>query len=43
MGKSAEELLSQWHDWPDYWDRIHRQVEEIDELIVEFNRLAGWG
>jgi len=43
MGKSAEELLAQWYDWPDYWDRIHRQVAEIDELIVEFNRLAGWG
>jgi hypothetical protein len=43
MGKSAEELLAQWYDWPDYWDRIHRQVQEIDELIVEFNRLAGWG
>lgn len=43
MGKSAEELLAQWYEWPDYWDRIHRQVDAIDELIVEFNRLAGWG
>jgi cysteine synthase len=43
MGKSADELLSQWYEWPDYWDRIHRQAEEIDELILEFNRLAGWG
>ncbi len=42
MGKSADELLSQWYDWPDYWDRIHRQVDEIDELIREFNRLGGW-
>ncbi len=41
MGKSAEELLQQWYDWPDYWDRIHRQVEEIDRLIEEFNRRTG--
>ena len=41
MGKSAEELLEQWYDWPDYWDRIHSQVEEIDALIEEFNRRTG--
>jgi len=41
MGKSAEELLEQWYDWPDYWDRIHSQVEEIDVLIEEFNRRTG--
>ena len=41
MGKSAEELLSQWYDWPDYWDRIHKQVDEIDRLIEEFNRRTG--
>ena len=41
MGKSAEELLQQWYDWPDYWDRIHRQVDEIDRLIEEFNRRTG--
>jgi cysteine synthase len=41
MGKTAEELLAQWYDWPEYWDRIHRQVAEIDELIKEFNRMAG--
>jgi len=43
MGKSAEELNAQWYDWPGYWDRIHRQAEEIDELIVEFNRLVTEG
>lgn len=43
MGKSPEELLSQWYDWPEYWDRFHRQVDELDALITEFNRLTGLG
>lgn len=37
MGKSAEELDAQWHDWPGYWDEIHQQADQIDELIEEFN------
>ncbi|HAF71278.1 MAG: Pyridoxal-5'-phosphate-dependent protein beta subunit [Acetothermia bacterium 64_32] len=41
MGRSAEELLAQWYEWPDYWDRIHSQVGEIDVLIEEFNRRTG--
>jgi len=41
MGKSAEELEEQWSDFPGYWDRIHRQVAEIDRLIEEFNERTG--
>jgi hypothetical protein len=41
MGKSAEELESQWSDFPDYWERVHRQAEEIDRLIEEFNERTG--
>ena len=41
MGKSMEELEAQWYDWPDWWDRIHRQVDEIDRLIEEFNQRVG--
>ena len=41
MGKSAEELEAQWHDFPDYWERVHRQAEEIDRLITEFNERTG--
>lgn len=37
QGKDLEELNAQWYDFPDYWDRIHRQVEDIDRLIEEFN------
>jgi cysteine synthase len=40
MGKTVEELDAQWYDWPEYWDRIHGQVDAIDELIREFNRLV---
>ncbi|MBC7169834.1 pyridoxal-phosphate dependent enzyme [Candidatus Bipolaricaulota bacterium] len=43
MGKSVEELDQQWYDWPEYWDRIHRQADAIDELIREFNRLVTEG
>ncbi len=38
MGKSADELLAQWDEWPEWWDRTHNQVSEIDRLIEEFNR-----
>jgi hypothetical protein len=41
LGKSVEELEAQWYDWPDWWDRIHRQAEEIDRLIEEFNQRVG--
>jgi len=41
MGKSVEELDAQWYDWPKYWDDIHNQVEQIDELIEAFNDEVG--
>ncbi len=41
MGRSAEELEAQWYDFPGYWDRVHRQAEEIDRLIAEFNERTG--
>jgi cysteine synthase A len=37
QGKNLEELNAQWYDFPDYWDQIHGQVEEIDRLIEQFN------
>jgi len=39
--KSLAELNAQWEDYPDFWDRIHRQVDEIDRLIVAFNEQTG--
>jgi cysteine synthase len=41
MGKSVDELDAQWYDYPDYWDRIHKLVEPIDELIEAFNDKVG--
>ena len=41
MGKSPQELDAQWHDYPGYWDRIHRTVEPIDRLIEAFNERVG--
>jgi len=41
QGKSLEELDAQWREYPDYWDLINRQVEEIDRLIVDFNQRTG--
>ncbi len=38
--KTYEEIQAQWYD-PDYWTRVHAQVERIDELIEEFNRRTG--
>jgi cysteine synthase len=39
--KSLDELNRQWDDFPEFWDCIHRQAEEIDRLIEDFNERAG--
>ncbi len=41
QGKELAELKSQWYDFPDYWDRIHQQVDAIDALIEQFNQRTG--
>jgi len=41
QGKKLSELDAQWYDFPEYWDRIHRQTEEIDRLIEQFNERTG--
>ncbi len=40
QGKTYEEIQAQWYD-PDYWAGVHRQVDEIDELINQFNEMTG--
>ncbi len=42
QGKTYEEIQAQWYQL-DYWSSIHRQVAEIDELIVQFNERTGLG
>jgi cysteine synthase A len=39
--KALAELDAQWKDYPDFWERIHGQVEEIDRLIRDFNEATG--
>ncbi len=41
QGKELKELNEQWYSYPDYWDEIHKQVDKIDELIMEFNERTG--
>lgn len=41
QGKELDELNAQWYDFPEYWDRVHRQVDEIDSLIEKFNERTG--
>ena len=40
QGKTYAEIQAQWYD-PNYWTDVQGQVEEIDELIVEFNAKVG--
>lgn len=39
QGKTYEEIQAQWYD-PTYWTSVQGQVGEIDQKIVEFNRMA---
>ena len=40
QGKELEELNAQWYE-REYWDEIHDQVDEIDDLIEAFNERTG--
>ncbi len=40
QGRTVDELNAQWYD-DNYWTGIHRQNEEIDRLIEEFNERTG--
>jgi hypothetical protein len=41
QGKDLAEMNAQWYSFPEYWERIHGQVEQIDRLIREFNDRTG--
>ncbi len=41
QGRSSEELNAQWYDYDNYWGELHKQTEEIDKLIEEFNDRTG--
>ena len=40
QGKTYEEIQDMWYN-KDYWPQVQNQVEEIDELIIEFNDQVG--
>jgi cysteine synthase len=42
QGKTYGEIQAQWYD-PGYWTSVPARVEELDALIVEFNRRTGLG
>jgi hypothetical protein len=41
QGKDFSEMDAHWYDFPEYWDRIHDQVDQIDRLICDFNDRTG--
>lgn len=40
QGKTYEEIMDQWYD-PNYWTEFQDQIEEMDNLIDEFNARTG--
>jgi cysteine synthase len=40
QGRTYEEIIAQWDD-PDYWTDFQGQLDEMDELINEFNHRVG--
>jgi cysteine synthase A len=40
QGKTYEEIQAQWYE-PNYWSDIHKQVDEIDALVEQFNEMTG--
>jgi cysteine synthase len=41
QGKDVNELDAQWYDFPEYWDTMHQQIDQIDKLIEQFNERTG--
>lgn len=39
QGRDLDELNEQWYNYREYWERIHKLVPKIDELIKEFNTM----
>ena len=40
QGRTYEEIQDQWYQ-PNYWTDVQKQADEIDELIVAFNKDVG--
>ena len=40
QGRTYQEIQDQWYQ-PNYWTDVQKQADQIDELIVEFNKEVG--
>ena len=40
QGRTYEEIVDQWYD-ENYWTEYQSQIDDIDELIIEFNNKVG--
>ena len=40
QGRTYEEIQAQWYE-PNYWTDVQKQADQIDELILEFNKEVG--
>ena len=40
QGRTYQEIQEQWYQ-PNYWTDVQKQADEIDELIVDFNKEVG--
>lgn len=41
QGRTVEELNALWYDTEGTWDKVHKQCDELDELIKAFNTEVG--
>lgn len=41
QGKTVEELDALWYDTQNTWDAVHKQCDELDSLIDQFNEEVG--
>jgi hypothetical protein len=41
QGRTVEDLNNQWYDYDNYWNGMHKQVAQVDELINSFNQKTG--
>ena len=41
QGRTVEELNALWYDTESTWDKVHKQCDELDELIKAFNDEVG--
>jgi hypothetical protein len=41
QGRTSEGVDALWSDYDATWDAVHKQADDLDELIREFNEATG--